>query len=471
MPGMFPQMPGIMGAPMGPPAGMPGMGGMPGMPPMQQPMLMPMSMGGPLGGPAPGSQGGRPASLGTLPAPSTAEQRAGFGAAVGAVVGSPVMGALPSDVFAGGIPGGMMDGSIPRPVARMREGGVAYMQAGGLVVQKNADGTASILFPGGGIHTVRPTQGVDPVQALQSAYGNRISSITSSGKTAGELAAQQREVRAADELATVSATLANQPKYAGGAATGYDPSQVSRYLGSMAGQAAVPDTPADRYVADAAAQGASYLSRYLAPDQIVGMSQRQLLAANELMTQGGGVKENNYLSNEDLDFILNKANDFQGAVWSPVGQAISLGAGSGEAARYVGPQVSGSTVASGVSASGAGGGGGGGMSGGGGQQGYVAGPVPVSQPGGGIMNALPGEVLQTSAGPVMGSVYQPTVSSIPTFVGGVSDVFGTRPVTYVGSPQATIRSRIGEIDLPARPQSINVFDFLASPVAGYGGLR
>jgi hypothetical protein len=109
--------------------------------------------------------------------------------------------------------------------------------------------------------------------------------------------------------------------------------------------------------------------------------------------------------------------------------------------------------------------------GGGGQQGYVAGAVPVSQPGGGIMNALPGEVLQASAGPVTGSVYQPTVSSIPTFVGGVSDVFGTRPVTYVGSPQATIRSRIGEIDLPARPQSINIFDFLASPVAGYGGLR
>ena len=78
MPGMFPQMPGIMGAPMGPPPGMPGIPPMPGMPPMQQPMPMPM------GGPAPQVQGGgRPASLGTLPAPSTAEQRAGFGAAVG----------------------------------------------------------------------------------------------------------------------------------------------------------------------------------------------------------------------------------------------------------------------------------------------------------------------------------------------------------------------------------------------------
>ena len=96
----------------------------------------------------------------------------------------------------------------------------------------------------------------------------------------------------------------------------------------------------------------------------------------------------------------------------------------------------------------------------------------MSQPGGGITSALPGDVMSNIvAGPVAGSVYQPTVSEIPTFVGGVSDVFGTRPVTYVGSPQATIRSRIGEIDFPARPQSINVFDFLSSPVAGYGGMR
>jgi hypothetical protein len=109
--------------------------------------------------------------------------------------------------------------------------------------------------------------------------------------------------------------------------------------------------------------------------------------------------------------------------------------------------------------------------GGGGQQGYVAGPVPVSQPGGGIMNAVPGDVLGTFAGPVMGSVYQPIVSSIPTFVSGVSDVFGTRPVTYVRSPEATIRSRLGEIDLPARPESVNVFDWLQTPVAGFGGSR
>jgi hypothetical protein len=99
----------------------------------------------------------------------------------------------------------------------------------------------------------------------------------------------------------------------------------------------------------------------------------------------------------------------------------------------------------------------------------VAGSYPVSQPSGGIMSAIPGQILQTVAGPMTGSVYQPTVSSIPTFVSGVSDVFGTRPVTYVGSPQARIRSRLGEIDLPARPESVNVFDWLQTPVAGFGG--
>lgn len=206
-------------------------------------------------------------------------------------------------------------------------------------IHRNTDGSASILFSGGGIHTVTPSLGVDPVEAFKTAYGDRISGVTSSGKSAIELAAQQRAVRVADELATVSSTLSNQAKYGNGAATGFDPVHVRGYLESMAGQLAAAETSSDRYVTNAASQGASYLQRYLAPEQVAEMSQRQLLAANELMTQGGGVKTRNYLSPEDLDFIINKANDFPGAVWSPVGQAISLGAGSGEAAKYAAAQV------------------------------------------------------------------------------------------------------------------------------------
>ena len=77
----------------------------------------------------------------------------------------------------------------------------------------------------------------------------------------------------------------------------------------------------------------------------------------------------------------------------------------------------------------------------------------------------------SSYGMPEGASYQPTMGTIPTFTRGVSDVFGTRPVTYYGSPEARITSGIGSIDLPARPESVNVFDWLANPVAGAGLYR
>jgi hypothetical protein len=77
----------------------------------------------------------------------------------------------------------------------------------------------------------------------------------------------------------------------------------------------------------------------------------------------------------------------------------------------------------------------------------------------------------SSYGMPEGASYQPTMGTIPTFTRGMSDVFGTRPVTYYGSPQASITSGIGSIDLPARPESVNVFDWLANPVSGVGLYR
>jgi hypothetical protein len=69
-----------------------------------------------------------------------------------------------------------------------------------------------------------------------------------------------------------------------------------------------------------------------------------------------------------------------------------------------------------------------------------------------------------------GASYQPTMGTIPTFTRGVSDVFGTRPVTYYSSPQARITSGIGSIDLPARPESVNILDWLSTPpLRLYGG--
>jgi len=218
MPGMMPQMPGIMGAPMGPPPGMPPMGGMPGMPPMPMggmPPPMPMPMGGPMGGPPP--QGGRPASLGTLPAPSTAAQRAGFGAAVGAVASGPVAGAMPADVFAGGIPGGMMDASIPRPVAMMRGGGsVQYMQGGG-VAKPN-------------MREFMEATGVDAATASQALYGSVGSNvdirdwdaIMSSGDP---LRATQEATR---QMYSTGAPIATDPRFYDPETKAYTPTAVAR---------------------------------------------------------------------------------------------------------------------------------------------------------------------------------------------------------------------------------------------------
>ena len=55
--------------------------------------------------------------------------------------------------------------------------------AGELTIEQNADGTATINFPGGGQHTV---SGDNPVEALQDAYGSRIGNVVNSDRTATE---------------------------------------------------------------------------------------------------------------------------------------------------------------------------------------------------------------------------------------------------------------------------------------------
>jgi len=50
--------------------------------------------------------------------------------------------------------------------------------SGELTIEKNADGTATINFPGGGSHTVTPDgNNPDAVAALQAAYGDRIGNV------------------------------------------------------------------------------------------------------------------------------------------------------------------------------------------------------------------------------------------------------------------------------------------------------
>lgn len=55
--------------------------------------------------------------------------------------------------------------------------------AGELTIEQNADGTATINFPGGGQHTV---SGENPVKALQDAYGDRIGNVVTSNKSASD---------------------------------------------------------------------------------------------------------------------------------------------------------------------------------------------------------------------------------------------------------------------------------------------
>jgi hypothetical protein len=81
--------------------------------------------------------------------------------------------------------------------------------AGELTIEQNTDGTATINFPGGGSHTVRPSGSTTAVKALQDAYGDRIGNIVSSeltgdiqvaNATAASEAASQQNTSTTDDL-------------------------------------------------------------------------------------------------------------------------------------------------------------------------------------------------------------------------------------------------------------------------------
>ena len=74
--------------------------------------------------------------------------------------------------------------------------------AGELTIEQNADGTATINFPGGGQHTVT---GGNAVKALQDAYGSRIGNVTTSTRSAAEQKAWRDETYGAAERAFAEA--------------------------------------------------------------------------------------------------------------------------------------------------------------------------------------------------------------------------------------------------------------------------
>jgi hypothetical protein len=356
------------------------------------------------------------------------------------------MGALPSDVFAGGIPGGMMDGSIPRPVARMRGGGsVQYMQAGGVAKPNmrefmDATGvdaaTASQLLYGsvGSNKDIRDWNAImgsnDPTRAAQEATRQMYSTgapvatdprfytdgqytptkvqyISESGEVATPVAGTNLKVLDGNIYITDAAGLP---------LTGLSPQNAASFGISQADiDAAVAASGIDSEYASRF-QGVGYqpyeagnLLRSDYMSLLTGSPTRPVSdagvnpydAVNAYYDRGILDEQKSFYENE-LDVLRNQLSDLQAA--------------------YAGPRYTG-----------------------------VLNPVSYGMP--------------------EGASYQPTLGSIPTFTRGVSDMFGTRPVTYYGSPQATITSGIGSIDLPARPESVNVFDWLADPVSGVGLYR
>ena len=74
--------------------------------------------------------------------------------------------------------------------------------AGELTIEKNADGTATINFPGGGSHTVTPDgNNPDAVAALQDAYGDRIGNVVEAQNQTSTAATSNSGLQVQDEYA------------------------------------------------------------------------------------------------------------------------------------------------------------------------------------------------------------------------------------------------------------------------------
>ena len=98
--------------------------------------------------------------------------------------------------------------------------------AGELTIEKNADGTATINFPGGGSHTVTPDgNNPDAVAALQDAYGDRIGNV----------------VEAQSQTSTTNTTSNSVPAWVD-PDYGYDVNKLLIYCMVVLGLTKIPET-------------------------------------------------------------------------------------------------------------------------------------------------------------------------------------------------------------------------------------
>ena len=109
---------------------------------------------------------------------------------------------------------------------------------------------------------------------------------------------------------------------------GYSESDLNSYINSDAAKTISKFTgkpvTAESYIQDTLASGRQFatMSGLFSPEEIAKMSDKQLLAANELFTQGGGSRKINGYTQQDVDFIRNEADNYGGLLWSPNFQAI-----------------------------------------------------------------------------------------------------------------------------------------------------
>ena len=199
--------------------------------------------------------------------------------------------------------------------------------AGELTIEVNNDGTATINFGGGAMHTVSPSStGPNVVKSLQDAYGDRIGNVVQSGVSSAEQANKSAGFRQQQRDDVLSRTQNGVGLITDTTGNGYSTEDIQNYVNSAANAAAGRFSSVEDAVNKTAANGKKILSKYFSADEIAGMSTKQLLAASELNYQGNGdTGRTNGLSVQDLDFIVNKANTFAASVWSPNTQAISTG--------------------------------------------------------------------------------------------------------------------------------------------------
>ena len=194
-----------------------------------------------------------------------------------------------------------------------------------VVITRFADGKAGILFPGGGIQSSSEV-GEDYVKKLKQAYGDRVSDIVDSSMTLEEAKAVQQGVRQEYRDAAVNYADRGSGYYANSATEeGYSVEDIQKYIDSSANKQGPGFQSVDEYINTRLERDERLVKDYFG-DAWDTMTTKQKLAAGELYYQGNGdTGRTNGLSAKDVDWVLNKANDFKGIVTSPNAQAISTG--------------------------------------------------------------------------------------------------------------------------------------------------